>query len=90
MNISVAMLGQEECKTCEEYRMHEHDDQHHGPIPAVDMEKLKERKLLPPVDGCTKCNSWAEHIVRAGIAEICTGKTGRSKSTRDNMCMRLT
>ena len=48
--------------------MHEHDDEAVGPMPEVDMEKLKEKDLQPPIATCTKCKGWAEHIVSAGVA----------------------
>ena len=42
MNISFAKLGEEECETCEKYKMHEHDSEE-GTLPNVDMGKLKEK-----------------------------------------------
>lgn len=67
MNISFAKLGEEECETCEAYRLHEHDKEGAGPLPEVDPKKLEERQLPPPITTCTKCHDWAAHIVKAGI-----------------------
>ena len=67
MNIGFGKLG-EECETCEEYKLHAHDTEGAGPLPIVDIEKLNEKGLPHPIETCTKCKTWAEHIVRPGIA----------------------
>ena len=36
-------------------------------MPEVDMEKLKEKDLQPPIATCTKCKAWTEHIISAGV-----------------------
>ena len=68
MNIGFAKLGTEECETCEEYRLHEHDEEGNGPLPQINEKKCEEKGLPLPIASCSKCHDWAHHIVRAGIA----------------------
>ena len=68
MNIGLGKLGEEECKTCEEYKLLEHDTEGEGLLPTIDLEKLDEKGLPRPDETCTKCKTWMDHIVKAGVA----------------------
>ena len=57
MNISFAKLGEEECETCEKYKMHVHDSAREGNLPNVHMEKLRERGLPLPNEECNQCKT---------------------------------
>ena len=77
MNISFAKLGEEECETCEAYRLHVHDEEGNGPLPEVDEEKCEKYRNPLPIPSCTKCHDWAHHIVRVDIARALYRKDGK-------------
>ena len=68
MNISFAKLGEEECETCEKYKMHVHDSEGEGILPNVDIEKLRERGRPLPNEECNRCKTWVLHISKANLA----------------------
>ena len=37
-------------------------------MPTIDLEKLDEKGLPRPNETCTKCKTWTDHIVKAGMA----------------------